>query len=129
MLRGSLLNTMKKVKQYIPETYLILTILYYWFLTANLFNWFAIVLLAVVATLIISKSNVFGVILSLVLILIDIYLFFALMSEFSEFKTFNSSAKELLFFGFSYLTLNLIFFGLLFLKHSKLLTNRTTENF
>jgi hypothetical protein len=43
---------------------------------------------------------------------------FALASEFSEFKIFNSDAKKLLIFGLLYLGLNLIFGTWLLVKYA-----------
>ncbi|MGB1308476.1 MAG: hypothetical protein ACPG6B_06175 [Oceanihabitans sp.] len=116
---------MKKIKSHLPEIYFILAILYYWSLTGLIINWFAIGLLVLVGILIISKNSPLGIVLGSLLILINIYMFFALASEFSEFKTFNTKARDLLVFGVLFLGSNLIFSILLLYKYATVSNKKT----
>ena len=110
---------MKSIKSLLPELYLIIGTLYYWSLTANLFNWFAIGILALLVTLLLTKNKVLGIVLGGLFILVNLFLVLALLSEFSEFETFNSAAQQLIFVGSLFLGLNLLFSFLLVLKNIK----------
>ncbi|WP_055443492.1 hypothetical protein [Lacinutrix himadriensis] len=109
---------MKTIKSYIPEIYFFFSIIYYWTLTSNTFNWVAISLLLLLAFLVYSKNRITGIILGSIINLVNVYMLFALASELSEFKTFNSDAKKLLIFGLLYLGLNLIFGTWLLVKYA-----------
>lgn len=98
-----------KVKNVIPELYLILAVLYYWSLTASLLNPIAISLLLVLVYQIITRKQILGIVIATVLILASVYLILALLSELSEFIEFNDDAKELAIFGVLYLGLNITF--------------------
>ena len=98
-----------KVKNVIPELYLILAVLYYWSLTASLLNPIAISLLLVLVYQIITRNRILGIVIATVLVLASGYLILALLSELSEFIEFNDDAKELAIFGFLYLGLNITF--------------------
>lgn len=109
---------MKTIKTYIPEIYFFFSIIYYWTLTSNTFNWVAISLLLLLAFLMYSKNRITGILLGSIINLVNVYMLFALASELSEFKIFNSDAKKLLIFGLLYLGLNLIFGTWLLVKYA-----------
>lgn len=109
----------------IPEYLLLLSVLYYWLLTSNLFNWIAITLVAVLIFQIIYKNKVLGIIIPSILILACFYMYLALFSELREFPTFDADAKELLFFGLLYFTATLVVAGLMFFKYMKQLVKFT----
>ena len=111
---------MKTLKTNIPELYLLISILYYWSLTGTLLNWFAIGLLAITVFLIVTQNNILGMVLGVLLVLMNLYMVLALLSEFSEFETINSDALKLIGFGSLYLGLNLLFSCYLFYKHMKI---------
>lgn len=110
---------MKKIKSRIPELFLIIATFYYWSLTAIAVNWFAIVLLGLLLFLIVSQHKTLGMVFSIVLILINLYLILAMLSEFSEFTEFNDAAKKLLLVGSAFIGLNLLFSTLLVIKYAK----------
>lgn len=109
---------MKALKQYIPEIYFVIAILYYWSLTAAAVNWIAIIGLIVILFLIVTKNKITGIITSSLIIAANLFLFLALFSELSEFTSFNSDAKKLLFIGTLFLGLNLLVSVLMLLKYA-----------
>ncbi|WP_178983972.1 hypothetical protein [Winogradskyella helgolandensis] len=109
-----------QLKPLIPELFLIVSVLYYWFLTPNLFNPIAIGLLAVLSYQIIKKNTTLGLVLSTVFIVLTLFMVLALISELSEFDNLNHNWKNLVIFGSLYLGLNLILAGFMFYKYLKL---------
>ncbi|WP_147376123.1 hypothetical protein [Ichthyenterobacterium magnum] len=110
---------MKVLKSYLPEIYFALAILYYWSLTALIINYIAIGLLIILGILILTKNNTLGIVISCILILLNLYLVLALLSEFSEFETFNANAKKLLGIGVLFIGSNLFFAFRLLFKYLK----------
>jgi hypothetical protein len=115
--------TIKTVKSFIPKLFLIAFVVYYWVLTSNFFNPFAIGLLAILGDQIISKKSTLGLIISGVIILMTLYMVFALISELSEFEVANQNYNNLFIFGSFYLGLNLVLAGFMFFKYLKLKIN------
>ena len=113
----------RKLKYFIPELFLIVSVLYYWTLTSNLFNPFAIVLLGVIIYQIRSNNSSLGLIISGVFIVLNLFMVLALISELSEFSVVDQNYKNLIIFGSFYLGLNLILAGLMFFKYLKLKIN------
>jgi hypothetical protein len=123
---------MKTLKSYLSEIYWLIAILYYWSLTALAVNWFAILLLMILGLLLVTKNKIFGMTISIFLILINLYLLSALASELSEFEVFDADAKKLLGVGVLFIGLNLLFSILMLLKYallpSKKLINLPNES-
>ena len=115
---------MKILKDYISETYLLLSIVFYWSLTALTINWFAIGLLVILGVFTFTKNQILGIVIGSFLILINLYMYLALASEFMEFDTFNNKAKDLLIYGVTYLTLNLIFSVNILYKYARISAKR-----
>ena len=57
----------KTFRSFIPELFLIASVLYYWVLTSNLLNPFAIGLLAILIYQLISEKSTLGIIISALL--------------------------------------------------------------
>ncbi|MDT0557617.1 hypothetical protein RM697_03100 [Ichthyenterobacterium sp. W332] len=110
---------MKTLKLYLPELYLIAAIIIYYISAALIVNWMAFGLLVIVAVLLITKHKVFGICVGLCLVIINLYMVLALLSELSEFETFNNDALQLLVLGSLFLGLNLLFSGMLIYKNLK----------
>jgi len=108
---------LNKVINNISELYLIVSVLYYWSLTALLVNPVVIVLLLVLVFQIKTGKRISGIIIALTLVLINSYLVLALLSELSEFREFNDDARNLLVFGLLYLGLNIISSGVMLYKY------------
>ena len=112
-----------KLKSFIPELFLIASLCYYWILTSNLFNPFAIGLLAILVYQIISKKATLGLVISAMVICFVLFMILALISELSEFDAATENFNKLLIFGSLYLGLTLIMAGLMFFKYLKLKIN------
>ena len=112
---------MKRVKTFIlqlPEYLLIAAVLFYWFSTGLAVNYIAIGLIIVLILQIIFKNQIVGIIIPSILVMICLYMLLALMSEFKEFLTFSSDAKELLFVGLSYFISTIIISGFMIYKYA-----------
>ncbi|MEO1032738.1 MAG: hypothetical protein AAFX55_15105 [Bacteroidota bacterium] len=113
----------KNLKSLIPELFLMASVIYYWILTSNLFNPFAIGLLGILIYQVICKRATLGLIISVIFIALTLFMVLALISELSEFGVVNQNFKNLIIFGALYLGLNLILGGIMFLKYLKLKIN------
>ncbi len=113
----------RKLKNFIPELFLIASVIYYWILTSNLLNPFAIGLLAILIYQIVSKKATLGLVISTVVIVLNLFMVLALISELSEFEVINQNYKNLIMFGSLYLGLNLIMAGFMFFKYIRLKIN------
>ena len=113
----------KTLKSLIPELFLIASVIYYWVLTSNLLNPYAIGLLAIFIYQIISKKSTLGIIISGIVIGLTLFMVLALISELSEFDAATENFNNLLIFGSLYLGLTLIMAGLMFFKYLKLKIN------
>ena len=102
-----------------PELYLVLATLYYWFLTSNLLNPFAIFFLVVLTFQILYKKFISGILISSALILINLYLVLALLSELSEFTEPNEDYYKLFIIGSIFIGLNLLAGVFMFWKYLK----------
>lgn len=102
-----------------PEIYLIIATLYYWSLTANVFNIFAIVLLSILMFQVITKKEISGIIIASIFVLINLYMVMALISELSEFEILTSGFYQLLVVGSLFLLLNLTAGAFMFWKYFK----------
>lgn len=107
----------KAILAIIPESYLICATIYYWILTANLFNPIAISLLVVLILQVIIKNKILGLIVSSIFILLNLYMALALISELSEFKDYTDDYWKLLIIGILFIGLNLIMGGLMLWKY------------
>lgn len=113
----------KNFKSSIPELFLMASVTYYWTLTSNLLNPFAIVLLALLSYQILTKKPTLGLVIASVVILLTLFMVLALLSELSEFEVINQNYKNLFIFGSLYIGLNLILAGFMFFKYLKLKIN------
>ena len=100
----------KNILYRLPEIYLLIAVLYYWILTANLLNPFAIILVGLLAFQLKTRIKITGITIAIVLLLLNFFMLFALMSELNEFPEFNSNAKTMALVGFSFFGIN-IFIG------------------
>lgn len=123
-LEVGLMKNAKVILKYIPEIYLMLLVIYYW-IDTGLFNPFAITFFLALSLLLYFRSKVMGITISVFFILVNMYMFLALLSEFHEFPTFNDAAKTLLFVGTAYIGANLIMGIVMLIKYLK--SNRPLE--
>jgi hypothetical protein len=102
-------NTVKRLRHWIPEAYLLFSVASYWLMTGTLFNPIAISLIVVLVIFLSIENRSLGIIISTLFLLLNLYMVLALISELSEFSTFNKKALTLLLFGSAYLGLNITF--------------------
>ncbi len=110
---------MKNLKQNllrVPEYLLIIGVIIYWISAGMGINPIAIVLFAILVLQVIIKSRFIGLIVSSLLIVSCLYLLLALISEVSEFPTFNAAAKKMLFVGLSLFIPTIIVAGIMFYR-------------
>jgi len=113
----------KSIKSHIPELFLIASVIYYWILTSNLLNPFAISLLAILIYQVINKKATLGLFISAIVILLTLFMVLAMISELSEFEVVDQNYKNLIIFGSLYLGFALIMAGFMFFKYLKLKIN------
>lgn len=108
---------MKAFFKLIPESYFILSVAYYWVMTGTLFNPYAIVLLAGIGFLMIYRNKILGLFMSLLFILVNLFMFGALMSEYREFHEPTRASHHLILYGSLYLGLNLLMAVIMLIKY------------
>jgi hypothetical protein len=110
---------LKKLMKFIPELYLIIASIIYWELAGHEINYIAITLIFILIVQLIVKNRFSGLFIGTVMILINLYMFLALISELREFPTFNENAYKLLIYGFLYIGTNLFMAALMIIKYRK----------
>ena len=113
------MKNVKQLQQWLPEIIIIISIIYYWVMTATFLNPIALILLLVLTILIICRSALMGILISGLFLLLNLYMVLALFSELSEFPTFNKDAQIMLLFGATYLGLNIFLAIIMLLKWEK----------
>ncbi len=109
---------MKPYLKLIPEAYFTLSVLYYWMMAGTLLNPFAIALLLGIAILLIFRNKALGLLLSILSILVNLFLFAALMSEYREFHEPTPASRDLILYGSIYLGLNLLMSLIMLVKYA-----------
>ena len=115
------------IKQWLPETYLIVSVLYYWSLTTSVINPIAISLLLIIALLIWSKNRILGTAIGTVILVINLFLLLALASELREFETADKDYFILLIAGLFYMGLNITVAFFLIIKWYHYSENKIVE--
>lgn len=108
---------MKKVLPFLPELFFLVIGLVALFTPPFHFNVLALAFVAVFVQQLISRNKAVGIIIGGLAILVSIYMLLALLSEFSEFKSFTSGAKQMLFVGLPLVLLSLAMAGWMFFKN------------
>ena len=106
-----------KVLHNLPELYLILAVLFYWFSTANILNPIAIVLLLVLIFQLVFKKQYLGITIATLFSIANLYLILALISELKEFQEMTPDFIKLIVVGSLFITCNLIAGAFLFKKN------------
>jgi hypothetical protein len=101
------MKTLRLLRHWVAEIYMLMSVVYYWVMTGTILNPIAASLLLILATLIVLKNRVLGLVIAVVFLLLNLYMVLALISEFNEFETFNERARELILFGSLYLGTNI----------------------
>ncbi len=89
------------------NAFIVLSLLYYWIETSAVINPFAIILAGIFALHFFVARGFFKLLFPSIFILLNLYMFLALFSEFSEFSTLDKNAISLLAVGIIYLGLNI----------------------
>ncbi len=93
--------------------------MFYWMFNGTTVNPFAIVFLKFLILQVVFRNKVSGVVIAATLIIFNIYIFFALLTEFHEFSTINIDVIKFLVFGLLYFVLNLFVVLLMLIKYIK----------
>jgi len=112
----------------LPEYLLIVAVLFYWSSAGLIINPIAIGLIIALVLQIIFKNQVVGILIPCLLILTCLYMLMALISEFSEFPTFNSEAKTLLFVGLTYFISTMVISGIMIYKYTIMETKNNKKS-
>lgn len=107
-------------KNSIPELYLIASVLFYWYFTANLLNPIAMGLLLILIFQLVFQKSVSGMLIAIIFLLLNLLMLLALFSELREFNEFTSSFYELLIVGSIYLGLNCFVSTYMLMKYIKI---------
>lgn len=110
---------MKVLNTYKAEIYLLIMLMMYVFPIGDFVNWFGIILILLVGTLIVTKNRVLGVLFGSAILVISLFLIFALISELSEFTEYNKAFFKMLGVGSLMIIANIFFSIVLILKYSK----------
>ncbi len=114
---------MKNIKSWLswmPEIYVMISVIFYWIDINVLLNPIAIILFIALLFQLLIKHKATGIIISILFVMINLYLVFALLSEYHEFKTFDNAANNLLFFGTLYIGLNILMGIMMLIKYIKI---------
>jgi hypothetical protein len=114
------MKTLRLLRHWVAEIYMLMSVVYYWVMTGTILNPIAASLLLILATLIVLKNRVLGMVIAIVFLLLNFYMVLALISEFNEFETFNERARELILFGSLYLGTNITISIVMLVKWGRL---------
>ena len=109
----------KFILSLIPEIYLVLATFYYWSLTSNLFNPIAIVLLIILGYLILKQHTVLGLVTSATVLILNLFLILALLSELRDVTLASVNANELVLYGSLFIGLNILLSSFMLIKFLK----------
>lgn len=104
---------------FLPECYIIFVVLFTGFSPPFSIHPLAFIIAAIVALQLFFKNAITGIMLANLFAFINLYMILALLSEFSEFPTFNFDAAKLLFFGLLIILTNLVIVGLMYVNYLK----------
>ena len=112
---------MEKTKQILlklPEFYLIALAILSCYTPPFSFNPMVIGLVAIAILQIVFKNKISGLAIAGTVLMINLLMLFASISEFNEFPTLNSDAKQLLFGGLLLFGLNFVMAGIMVYKYA-----------
>ena len=119
------MNKTKKIILKLPEYYILILTISAGYTPPFFFNTISLGLAAIMIFQIVYKNKISGLMISTLFLMTNVFMLFALISEFKEFQIFNNEAKQLLFGGLLIWLTNLFFGGIMFYKH----TIVSAENF
>lgn len=98
---------LKKCSNWLPEFYFVASVLFYWFFTSTLVNPVAICLILLLGALFKWENLILGSCLAFTMFCLSLFMILALVSELSEFPSFNTDAMTMLLGGGLWLALNI----------------------
>ncbi len=111
----------KAISKWIPEIYLICSVIYYW-IDTGLFNPVAIAFIFALILQLIVRNKITGMLISGFFVIINLYATLVLLSDLLKvYKEIGTlvEAKALLFFGSLYMGLNITMGIIMFIKYTK----------
>lgn len=92
----------KSVSKWYPEIFLIVSVIIYWALSATLVNPVAITLFSLLVAQLRFKNKVFGIMLSVIFMLLCMYMMLAIFSDLVHLEKFYPTGWFMIAFGISY---------------------------
>tara|TARA_B100000795_G_scaffold138072_1_gene103143 strand:+ start:13425 stop:13802 length:378 start_codon:yes stop_codon:yes gene_type:complete len=114
----------KSISKWYPEIFLIFSVLIYWVLSATLVNPAAISLLALLVSQLRFKNKTFGIILSLVFMLLCVYMVLAVFSDIIDLDVFYPRGLLMMAFGVLYFGTTAYFAFTLLRKNNSRVSDR-----
>lgn len=108
-----------KLLVFLPESYIIFVVLFTGFTPPFSLHPLALLIAAVILLQLIFRNTITGIMLANLFALVNLYMILALLSEFSEFPTFNLAAAKLLIIGSLIILANLFIVGLMYFNYLK----------
>lgn len=108
-----------KLLVFLPESYIIFVVLFAGFTSPFSIHPLALFIAVVVSLQLIFRNTITGMMLANLFSLVNLYMILALLSEFSEFPTFNFAAAKLLIVGSLIILVNLFIVGLMYFNYLK----------
>jgi len=113
------MKRISKIFPYLPESYILFLFLFAGFKPPFSFHPLALAIVAITTLQMIFRNAITGIMLANLFILGNLYMILALLSELSEFPSFNLAAAELLIVGSAIILINLFIGGFMFYNYSK----------
>lgn len=118
----------RKILLYLPESYLIVLVLLSGYTPTFSISPISIAIAILIGLQILFKSKIAGLILAGLLISVSLYMIMALISEFNEFPTTNTTSIELLLGGLSLIIINLFVAGIMIYKYRLMVETKKIQN-
>ncbi len=112
----------------ITESYLIVSVLFYWFFTATVVNPIAIGLLIILGLQLVFQKIGSGIAIASLFLVLNLFMVLALLSELGEFTEFTTNFYQLLIVGSLYLGLNIWVSSRMILKYTRQHNSSSLEN-
>ncbi|MGK0386124.1 MAG: 4-amino-4-deoxy-L-arabinose transferase-like glycosyltransferase [Patiriisocius sp.] len=105
----------KSVSKWYPELFLIVSVIVYWAQSGTIVNPIAIALFALLVAQLRFKNKIFGIVLSVIFMLLCLYMMLAIFSDLVNLETFYPNGWLMIAFGVAFFGTT-AFFALALLK-------------
>lgn len=116
------------IKNNITESYLITSVLFYWFFTATVVNPIAIGLLITLGLQLVFQKIGSGIAIASLFLVLNLFMVLALLSELGEFTEYTTNFYQLLIVGSLFLGLNILVSSRMILKYTRQHNSSSLEN-